>query len=275
MSTKHSIGLLLNDPQPLRLPVLLATPDLLALNKPTHIAIDAHPLYPNAPSLVRALQQAATLQKQELQPYNIEQPQPIYLIEPDISGIALISLNKKTTEKVRNLFGSNQFQFTFLLLVIDHTPEAPSMRSCHLPLAQSLHKQQMIISHKHGKKAQTIFQRLESLGAYSLWSATTHYPRMDQIRIHAKEVGLQIPGEQKYYKENFIYLSNLKQGDYKQSKNTPSIVEKPLYDALCLHLYQLSWKDGDMSYNITAPLPSKFQVLLKKLEVTRTFDFEK
>jgi len=261
----NSIGLFLGSDIPMRLGVIFHSPDLIAFNKPSKIAIDTHPFYPQHTNIIQALKQSSTLQKQELQQYSIKNPQHIYFIEPDISGVALISLNKETTEKTRNLFGSSQFHFTFLLLAIDTTPEQPSTRICNLPLSPSEQKQQMITSHKFGKQAQTTFHLLESLGRYNLWSAHTSYPRIDQIRVHASEVGLRIAGEQKYYQENFVYLSYLKKEDYKPTKSTQSFGEKPLYEALALHLHKVSWKDGDKSYEITAPLPQKFQVLLKKL----------
>lgn len=242
----NSIGLFLGSETPSRLDVIFHNSDLIAFNKPPQVAINTHPLYPEyTSSLIQALKQSSTLQKQELQQYSIKNPQHIYLIEPDISGVALISLSKEATEKIRNLFGSNQFQFTFLLLAIDSTPEQPSTRICSLPLVQSEQKQQMVVSHKFGKQAQTTFHHLESLGGYSLWSAHTSYPRIDQIRVHAMEVGLYIPGEKKYYQQGFIYLSHLKKEDYKFSKSTQSFEENPLYDALSLHLYKVSWKCGD------------------------------
>lgn len=271
-----SIGLFLGSDIPVRLDVIFHNSDLIAFNKPPQIAINTHPTYPQYSSnLIQALKQGIALQKQEFEQYFIKNPQHIYLIEPDISGVVLIGLNKEATEKARNLFGSNQFHFTLLLLAIDTAPNEPPTRICNLPLAPSEQKQRTIISHKLGKQAQTTFQHLESIGPYSLWSANTSYPRIDQIRIHAMEVGLRIPGEQKYYQQNFVYLSHLKKDNYKLSKTAQSFSEKPLYDALVLHLYKVSWKDDNQSYEISAPLPQKFQVLLKKLDSTKLQAFAK
>jgi 23S rRNA pseudouridine955/2504/2580 synthase len=122
----------------------------------------------------------------------------------------------------------------------------------------------MIVSHTTGKKTSTTFRLEQRYRGYAVWTATTTFDRLHQIRLHAAECGVPIVGEARYAKTAPIFLSEIKR-DYRPAGGGTR-VEQPLYGELCLHLSQICFADTDGSRTtVEAPLPKAFAVLLKRL----------
>ena len=100
--------------------------------------------------------------------------------------------------------------------------------------------------------------------AYAVWTATTTFDRLHQVRVHAAESGLPIVGESRYAKTTPIFLSEIKRNYRPAGDGTR--VEPPLYGELCLHLARIAFPGADgKPVVVEAPLPKPFAVLLKKL----------
>lgn len=242
---------------PLRLKVLYADDSKFLLEKPPGILPDPHPWYPTKIALTEGLRAQLESKKPELERLNIHNPYLIHTLDPEASGALLIGLGKEVSDDLRNLWGSQQIQFTFHFLARPWQ-DLPEEFVCDMPLAIHNEKPRMRISRTEGKQTQTQFRRLECYGPYQLWEAKTGYNRLHQIRIHAHKSGLSIVGERLYNQEAPIYLSQLKR-HYRGKES-----EKPLYPYLCLHLADIAIPTQDWHQAI--PHPPRWTVLFKKLK---------
>ncbi len=235
-----------------RVRVLYFERGLLALEKPALVAAQPHPLWPDAPNLRDALR--AVQGRDALRKYALKNPSGVFHPEPEISGIALFASDEKNIEYWRNAFGSRQMKFSFELLAKATDIEEKFL--CDLPITQHSEQLKMLVTHTQGKRTQTIFERVERLGAFDRWQATTDYPRPHQIRLHAHECALDIVGEILYGQTPEPLLSSLKP----RYKNRAD--EKPIYGELCAHLGKIELPDGQI---IEAPPPKKFALLMQKI----------
>jgi len=249
--------------EPNRLKVLYADEGVLALEKPQGVLIDAHPRYKGVPSIVAALWEQVKEGKPELLPYGIDIVKSVYFLEPEVTGVCLLAINESSVGKIRNLYGSEKMKFYFQLLGKEEGVTKDTLE-CSLPLAEK-ESGGVWVSHKRGKKTATVFRRIERCGDYALWDAEVNYIRMHQIRVHAKEVGLRLLGEDLYGEGDSVYLSDLKR-NYKQKEGE----ERPLFDGLFLHLERVEWMDDlENGCVINCPLPKSSRVLLDKLSHTQ------
>jgi 23S rRNA-/tRNA-specific pseudouridylate synthase len=169
------------------------------LQKPAGCCLDAHPLFEATPSLVAAINRQARAGKPELARLNLTQVFEVYAMEPEVEGLALLANGAPARESLRNAFGSEQVLLQFHFVARDMSAKGERVRACTLPLARHSKEARMLVSHKTGKKSCTVFEQVRLLdGGYALWSATTQYLRVHQIRLHAFEVGLRLPGESLY-----------------------------------------------------------------------------
>ncbi len=228
---------------PVRLAVLGQGDGWLALEKPPGVAIDAHPLLGDAPTLVGGINKQLEATKPELLRLGLEKVFAVYPLDIELSGIALLAWGREGVDRLRNTFGSSKLQFTFTLLAIDETPAAGDARTCDLPLAPAQDATGVTVSHTRGKKCTTAFTLVERLGAHILWRAQTDYLRPHQIRCHAMETGLRIIGDPLY--------------------GAPAI-PGPAH-GLCLHLETVTSLSTDLPVAATTPMPKPFEKLLRRL----------
>jgi len=246
------------------LDILHCEDGLLALQKPAGVAVTRSRWYPSAPDLEASLNYQLSQEKPELLRLGLEPSKPlaaVYNTEPLQSGISLFAFGDEAIEKYRNRFGSGQIEFHFLFLA--HGDVFNDELKCDLPLAPHFHQPCLVVSHQTGKKSETRFERLERLGAYSLWEARCLYYRMDQLPLHAFEVGLPVVGEAKYAGEETVYLSRIKGRDYRGDIEN----ERPLYPFPAMHLKKLLLVEAeeDLTLEISAPPPPRFQNLIKQI----------
>jgi hypothetical protein len=186
---------------------------------------------------------------------------PIYDLDPELGGIILCAKNKQFYNNLRNVYGSEKIIFHFTMLTQSNT-DLPEEIICNLPIAQHHWQDCMIISHTTGKKAQTIFKKIEILKQFTLWSAETNFLRKHQIRLHAHEVGIKILGENVYDKIPTPFLSDFKS---KVKSNRKGIL-MPLYPSICIYLPEISFFYGENIIKIASPLPDKLTTMLKIIQ---------
>ena len=241
-----------------RLDVLHMAKGLLALQKPPLVLVGAHPWHNDMPVLADAINRQLADGKPELLRLGLkpEVPlEPIFHYDPSIAGIALLAIGPEAAAKARNSFGSFQWKLTFRLIAVGgpDTDEA----SCDLPVARHNKLPVALISTKTGKKTSTNFRRLERLGKYSLWEATTNYYRADQLPIHASELGIRITGDDRYSREKAIFLSKIKR-KWEGDRET----ELPLYEAPTAWLAEITTADGT---TIRTDPPKRLSNVIKQL----------
>lgn len=211
--------------EPVRLPAAPVGEGLLAVALPGGLLSEAHPLYPDSPSVIAGLQRQLQVGKPELAKLGMQIALSVNFIEPEVSGLLLVGLNRAGVEQWRNAFGSMQLTFTYELIAATN-PEQLDEIVCELPVARHKQKPLMLISNKTGKKSRTVFQRVAVRGAYTLWRATTNLPRVHQIRLHAMECGFAVPGEWLYSKHAPLTWSMLEGKASKDGER--AITSRPL-----------------------------------------------
>jgi 23S rRNA-/tRNA-specific pseudouridylate synthase len=246
-----------------RLPILYKDEQLLAINKPAGILMTGNAWYRYNPNLEDAIAHQLNEEKGELLRLGLLQGQsvtPVYSIDPGISGVALFAVGDVAGAEYRNLYGSGAFTLRFHFLAKGE-PDSDEV-VCDLPLAKHFDQPELVVSHKTGKISKTTFRKLQSIGKYNLWEAETNYYRMEQLPVHAMEVGLQILGERKYAKQYPLKLSRLKRGYRGDTEN-----EQPIYNYPAIHLVEVSLKgEGKDDLRIAAPMEKRLSNLVRLLK---------
>jgi len=243
---------------PQRLNVLAQGEDWIALEKPPGVAVSFQDWEEKGIlGLTEALVTQIRAEKPELKRMGLDWISPVFALDSEMSGMALFARTEDAAKRLRNSLGSKEFSFTFTLLARS-APDLPTEITCDLPLAKHQRLTQIIVSHTTGKMSETTFQRGESAGPYHLWTARTHYPRLHQVRVHAHESGIMIPGDKRYGAEPLPLLSAIKKG-YRGDPNK----EQPLGGQIALHLSEVSWPGSAGEIKVQVPLPKKFTTMIK------------
>lgn len=249
------------------LPIVFRENGVVALSKPANIAIDEHPWNNGATTICGELRKRIAQNQPSAVALNIARPAAVLLTDTECSGLVLIADRASgALETWRNAAGSEAYTFVFTFLAKPNERGASEeMRECTLPVAPHFSESRAVISHKTGKKTETSFKRLEKFGEYELWQATTTFPRLHHVRLHAFECGLPIVGDPVYGDVPAIVNSAFKK---KGALNKG--VERPLYAPACIHLEKIVFSaETDGVTEIVAPLPDGFSALLKKLRARR------
>jgi 23S rRNA-/tRNA-specific pseudouridylate synthase len=230
-----------------------------ALSKPPGLVLLADPWQAGTVDLVSALRTEVSAGKHQLATLGIVAPSAINGIDVDESGVAILAKNDDAAAALRNLHGSAGLKMTYEFLAEGSAVEP--VFECSLPLSRHREQQRVMVSHTTGKKASTVFRRVESFGLISQWEAETSYSRIHQIRIHAAESGLGILGERLYKSVPFVCLSDLKRKFRRRGKP-----ERPIYGHIALHLKWVEIAFPDQApIRIEAPPPKGYSVLIKRL----------
>lgn len=246
--------------QPEKFPLVANNERLFAINKPAGIACFQHEWTLGKPDFSMALRRELLNEKPQLKNLGIEGLFRAFNLDAELSGVLVYAKNEENELILKNAVGSSQVVFRFHLLVKAETEDREFV--CDLPLTNHFQSKRMVVSHRNGKKCETRFRYLRSFGHYQLWEAETTDLRAHQVRVHAAERGLKVVGEDYYSDGGEIYLSRIKR-DYMPSRGR----EKPLYDALCVHLVEVEFRIPEVKLDsILAPLPSRFETLLKRLD---------
>lgn len=247
--------------KPIKFPLLANDERLFAISKPCGISTFQHEWTLGKPDIAMALRRELLKGKPQLAKLGIEGLYRVFNLDAELSGVLLFAKNEENEGILKNASGSGQFIYRYHILVSTETVER-SIR-CDLPIAKHFHDRRMLVSHKTGRKCETQFNFLRPFGQYQLWEAVTSDMRTHQIRIHAAEMGLSIVGEWVYSDGGEVFLSALKK-DYRSGKGR----EEPIYDGLCLHLVEVDFANVPEFEHppIVAPLPGRFETLLKRLD---------
>ncbi|MEM1223643.1 MAG: pseudouridine synthase [Verrucomicrobiota bacterium] len=250
---------------PFRLAVLANSRDLLALAKPKGVAVREHPWNRETPDMDAALNLQLKNGKPELSRLGAELFGSVYYFEPEVTGVAIFAKNHSSLELLRNSFGSQEMTFRYLLVARFDEANAVDCQTVDTPLLKHRTKHKMIPSTAKGKRARTEFKLLKkSKLGWSLWEATTNYPRLHQIRAHSALISQPILGDTLY-------------GDA-QAPSLQQVLPKklgrrgmfPLFQGIALHLASVQSKRLNHSISdglISAPLDQSFKVLLGRLEI--------
>lgn len=246
-------------------PVVFRGNGVAALSKPAGIPIDEHPWNGGArATLCGEFRRRIGQGSPAAEALGIARPAAALLTDADCSGLVLLADRENgILDAWRNAVGSGllRFRFAFLAPAGASAPEF----ECRLPVAAHFSEPRAVVSSKTGRKSETRFRREEDFGKFALWAAETAFPRLHQVRLHAAESGIPVVGDALYggaaplVNASFCRKGRLNKGE-----------ERPIYAPICLHLERISVPAGTLpgvseALEISAPLPSGFSALLKKL----------
>jgi 23S rRNA pseudouridine955/2504/2580 synthase len=248
--------------EPVRLPIVARGEGWLAVAKPAGIAVGGDSLEAQSPDLGAAIVAALTAGKPQLANLGITHLGRVHGLDAAASGVLVLALSPGTEAQMRNAIGSRQWEFVFdVLTQTGNHPEGTTIVS-DLPLTRHALEPRVLVSHATGKRCETHFTPVRTLGRWMLWEARTRDNRPHQIRVHAVERGLRIPGETTYGSVPRVFLSDLKP-KYRPGRDD----ERPLHSSICLHLREVGFTAaGKAATRVTAPRPKSFEVLLRRLE---------
>jgi 23S rRNA pseudouridine1911/1915/1917 synthase len=249
------------DRESVRIPVVRDAGPWFVLDKPAAVACYPDPWIPRPTDLVREVRRQIREGKGQLKDLGIGAIDRINHLDFEASGLVLCARDEAEGARLANCLGSAQIEFTYTL-VVRGAPHSPEL-VCRLPLAPDPVEPRMSGSQEFGKKCETRFKLLEQFRGYATVEAVTRYDRVHQVRVHANESGLKIPGERKYFHVDPVFLSEIKT-DYRPGKHDR---EEPLYDRLCMHLGKITFPGVDGStVTIEREPPPRFRVLIERLQ---------
>jgi 23S rRNA-/tRNA-specific pseudouridylate synthase len=189
----HRIGIppqLMKGQKGERIPIEHWEEGLIVFNKPSSIASKADPWFAQMPDLESAFNEQISAGKPELEHHGITEIRVCNAAECECTGAVLASSKVETVEKWKNAFGS--FRFTFHYLLITRKSRKFTPMECSLPLVRHFKNQRMFVSHNLGKKTRTQFTPICEGRTAEAWLASTRYPRLHQLRLHARESGIPL-----------------------------------------------------------------------------------
>lgn len=244
---------------PLRLNILAAVGNWMALDKPAAVGTRAHP-WDDTPDLDSALNVQLEAGKPELLRTGASLFGSVYYLDPAISGVALFAKNRAALADLRNRFGSGECRFTFFF-VSARNAEIPAAFQADAPLLPHRVKPKMIPSTAKGKKSCTHFTRLaDSDSGWTLWQARVDFFRPHQLRAHAGTHGVPVLGDELYGGPAAPTVRQL------QPRARRSDLGTAVFAGMALHLGRVEFADGgEETRELESPLPKHFALLLKRL----------
>lgn len=221
---------------------------------------DEHFIFVNKPAYLTSLDERSGSGTSLLQMArkHHEDVQLCHRLDKETSGVLVIAKHNEAYRKMAIKFEEREVKKTYHAVVQGFL--SVTDKAIILPLsvtAKGLAKVDM----KDGKKAETIINTLRTFNHYTLLACNPVSGRLHQIRIHLASQNFPIVADETYGGK-MPFLSRLKRG-FKVSKFEN---EQPMMQRVALHAYELSFEAFGNQYQVAAPYPKDFDVLVKLLE---------
>jgi 23S rRNA pseudouridine1911/1915/1917 synthase len=123
----------------------------------------------------------------------------VHRLDADTTGVLLLAKSLGAVDSYSRLFESRRMEKIYLA-VVSAVPKTAEW-TCRLKLAQDPRQiGRMRVDAKTGKEAETLFRVLSTAGSRALLGARPFTGRTHQIRVHLRESGLPIIGDEHYGK---------------------------------------------------------------------------
>jgi RluA family pseudouridine synthase len=243
------------------IPVLYEDEQLLAVDKPTGLALTPNPADPNRPSLLVLLHQGIAAGKPWAVARKLSFLMYAHRLDTEATGILLLAKAKPVLTRLLDWFGSERATLTFVALAFGEAAE--NQFSIEAKLAVHPAKPGLIhVNQNTGKRARTSVDVLERFKGATLVRCVPYANRPHQVRVHLARVGLRVMGDEAYGAKP-LWLSRLKH-DFRLK---PGHTERPLIGHASIHATRLDTLHPitEQPFSVESPWPKDLQVALKYL----------
>ncbi len=243
------------------IPVLYEDEHLLALDKPAGLPASRDSRIPDAPALIALLhagiERSASWSREAGRSYLA----PAQRLDAEASGLFLLAKSKPVLVSLLNAFGAEQSGRSYAALV-QSTPPSDTFRNGAKLAVNPIIPGAFRVDPHRGKRSLTAFETVEKFDGYTLMKCEALTDRAHQIRVHLRNLGLPIVGDELYGGKPLL-LSRLKSG----YRLKPNRTERPLLGRPALHADSLTIPHPvtGAELKIIAPWPKDLTVAVKYL----------
>jgi RluA family pseudouridine synthase len=229
-----------------RSPILLLDDSVVAVDKPSGIAVIQERHDRDAPTLLRLVEA------------QIGDTFVVHRIDKETSGVVLFARTSEAHRDLSMQFEHGTVRKTYLAL-LEGAPEGDE-GIIDLPIASARGRMKIGAG---GKPATTHYRVVRRFRGYSFVEAHPATGRQHQIRVHFAAIGHPLVVDSLYGNRAGFLLS-----EFKSRYRPAGEIERPLIGRLSLHAAELSFDHPvDRSrVTVAAPLPDDFAATLKQLE---------
>jgi RluA family pseudouridine synthase len=278
-----------------RIPVLYEDEHVLAIDKPSALAVEPERWARGNASVAGALLELA-LARSGVDPEAAAtpsepgsalefRPRIVHRLDKDTSGVLLVAKTVEAERSLRAAFDAGEVEKDYLALVEGEHPLADGeSEEIDLPIGPDERKSgRMRVDRLEGKPSRTRVSVERRFRGYTLLLCRPLTGRTHQIRVHLMEAGFPLAVDPMYGRRNALYLSEIKRGYRKK----PGHVETPLVDRLTLHARSIEFPSPGESctdapagsdasaggsrrrIRVESPVPRDLERLLKQLGKVR------
>jgi 23S rRNA pseudouridine955/2504/2580 synthase/23S rRNA pseudouridine1911/1915/1917 synthase len=185
----------------------------------------------------------------------------VHRLDAPTSGVIIFAKNEATHKDLTQQFENRQTKKLYVGIVLGTLPQDTGTMDA--AILEHPGKNGLMVINRKGKEAITNYKVLQNLKRYSVVEFDILTGRTHQIRLHCKNIGNPIVGDELYGDAKGIYLSSFKK-KFNLSKN--ELEERPILGRLGLHAMRLTVMLHNKLHTFEAPLPKDMTVAIKQLE---------
>jgi RluA family pseudouridine synthase len=247
----------------MELPVLYDEDGVLAVDKPSGLAVEPDRWRPDKPSLAASLLVTESAAEGN-------RPRIVHRLDRDTSGVLLVARDVEAERRLRTAFDTGLVSKTYHALVEGEHPLPDGEEEIvDKPIAPDARKSGRMRVHEDGKPARTRFAVEQRFQGYTLLRCEPLTGRTHQLRVHLRELGFPLAVDPIYGRRKVLALSEIKRG-YRPKRGH---IEHPLIDRLTLHAAAIEFpSSAGVRVRVESPIPRDLARVLKQLAKVRPFD---
>ena len=213
--------------------IIYSDEQILVINKPAGLSVQADGWEPDAPYLVKLLED------------KYEKIWVVHRLDKFTSGVMVLALTAEAHRSLNIQFEKHEIEKVYRAITVGNPPWQEKITK--FPLRANVgHKHRTMVDNKHGIRSETQLKVLNRNQEYALIEARPMTGRTHQIRVHAYALGYPLLGDILY------------------SAPETDLIARP-----ALHAYALKFthpESGEL-VSFTSPYPEDFAKALERLNL--------